>query len=51
MDQSAGGTWKWVFEYFEIQKWMLQAVREGKVDEKKCDHLSSFHDPFLSYGP
>ena len=35
MDQSGGGgTWKWVFEYFEIQKWMLHAVRGGKVDEK-----------------
>ena len=22
------------FEYFQIQKWMLQTVRTGKVDEK-----------------
>ena len=38
------------FEYFQIQKWMLQTVRGEKIDEKRS-HLSSFHVPFLSYGP
>ena len=30
---------------------MLQTVVAEKVDEKKCGNLSSFHAPFLSYGP
>ena len=38
------------FEYFQIQKWMLQTVRGEKTDEKRS-HLSSFHVSFLSYGP
>ena len=31
------------FDYFQIQKWMLQTVRPEKEDEKKWGHLSSFH--------
>ena len=38
------------FDYFQIQKWMLQTVRVEKVDEKS-GRLSSFHVPLLSYGP
>ena len=30
------------FDYFQIQKWMLQTVRAEKVDEK-MGHLSSFN--------
>ena len=41
---------KMKFNYFQIQKWMLQTVKEEKVDEK-CGHLSSFHVSFLSYCP
>ena len=36
------------FKYFQVQKWMLQADRAEKVDEKR-GHLCSFHVPFLSY--
>ena len=39
------------FEYFQIQKWILQTVRSQKVDEKKWVHLYSFHVPFLNYDP
>ena len=35
------------FDYFQIQKLMLQTGRAEKVDEKWC-HLSSFHVSFLS---
>ena len=38
------------FEYFQIQEWMLQTVKAGKVD-KKWGHLPSLHIPFLRYGP
>ena len=42
------------FDYFQIQKWILQTVRAEKVDEKKnkkkCGQSSSFHVSFLSYG-
>ena len=38
------------FDYFQIQKLMLQTVTAEKVDEKKWRHLSSFRDSFLSYG-
>ena len=38
------------FKYFQIQKWMLQADRAEKIDEK-WGHLCSFHVPFLSYNP
>ena len=38
------------FEYFQIQKWMLQTVWAEKVDKKWRD-LSSFDVPILSYGP
>ena len=34
------------FEYFKIQKSMLQTVRVEKLDEKQ-GHLFSFHVPFL----
>ena len=30
---------------------MLQTVRAEKVHDKNGGHLSSFHIPFLSYGP
>ena len=33
MDQR-GDHMKMNFDYFQIQKWMLQTVRAGKVDEK-----------------
>ena len=39
------------FDYFQIQKGMLQIVRAEKVDGKKWGNLSSFHAPFLSDGP
>ena len=39
------------FDYFQIQKWMLQTVRVEKVDEKKWGHFSSFHVSLLSYDP
>ena len=29
-----GGTSKWDFDYFQVQKWMLHTVRAKKVDEK-----------------
>ena len=45
-----GDHMKMIFDYFQIQKWMLQTVQVEKVDEKK-DHLSSVHVSFLSYGP
>ena len=38
------------FDYFQIQKLMLQTVRAEKVDEKKLGHLSSFYVCFLSFG-
>ena len=38
------------FKYFQIQKWMLQAGRAEKVDEK-MGPLCSFHVSFLSYDP
>ena len=38
------------FEYFQIQKWMLQTVRAEKVYLKNGP-LSGFYIPFLSYGP
>ena len=38
------------FEYFQIQKLMLQTVKAENVD-KKLSLLSSFHVPLLSYGP
>ena len=46
MDQK-GTTWKWIFkwvknEYFQIQRWKIQAVRAEKVGEKIWCHLSSF---------
>ena len=40
---------KMYFDYFEMQKWMLQKPRVEKVVEKR-GHLSSFHVSFLSYG-
>ena len=49
MDQSEDRM-KMNFEYFQIQKWMLQTERAEKISEKKSDHLSSFHVPFLSHG-
>ena len=39
------------FKYLQIKNWMLQTLRMEKVDEEKRNHLSSFHVPFLSYGP
>ena len=50
MDQR-GDPMKINFEYFQIQKGMLQTVRTRKGDEKKWGHLPNFHVPFLSYGP
>ena len=50
MDQR-GDRMKMNFDYFQIQKWMLQTVWKEKVDDKKWGHLSSFHVFFLSYGP
>ena len=42
---------KITFDYFQIEKWILeQIVRAEKLDEKK-GYLSSFHVSFLSYGP
>ena len=38
------------FDYFQIQKWVLQTVRAEKVDETK-GHLSSFHVSFLGHCP
>ena len=48
-DQNAskGDHMKMNFDYFQIQKWMLQTVE--KVDEK-WGLLSSFQVSFLSYG-
>ena len=37
------------FEYFQVQKWMLE--KELKKYKKTCGHLSSSHVSFLSYGP
>ena len=34
MDQRGGHHMKMNFEYFQIQKWMLQTIRAEKVDEK-----------------
>ena len=34
MDQRMRGHLKMNFEYFQIQKWMLQTVRAEKLDEK-----------------
>ena len=39
-----GTTWKWILSFFKIRN-ELQTVRAEKVDEKKFDHLSSFHLP------
>ena len=30
------------FDYFQIQKWILQTVRAEKVDEKKKKKMRSF---------
>ena len=49
MDQR-GNHMKMNFEYFHIPKWILLTVRSEKADKKK-GYLSSFHVPFLSYGP
>ena len=52
MDQM-GDHIKMNFEYFQIQKWMLQTVRAEKIDEKNwviC-HYTYFHVSFFSYGP
>ena len=49
MDQR-GDQIKINFEYFQIQKWMLQTVRVEKVDKKMFSHLFSLYVPFLSYG-
>ena len=51
MDQT-GDHMKMNFEYFQIQKWMLQTVRAEKVDEKmsSLSSLSSSRVPFPSYG-
>ena len=38
------------FDFFQIQKWMLQTIRAEKL-VTKWGHLPSFHVPFLSYGP
>ena len=38
------------FDYFQLQKLILQTVTIKKVDEKR-GHLSGFHVSFLSYGP
>ena len=48
MDQR-GDHMKMNFGYFQKQKWMLQT--EWKKKMKKWDHLPSFHDSFMSYGP
>ena len=45
-----GTTWKWVLSIFNFRN-QWQTARSEKVDEKKWCHLSSFHVPFLSYGP
>ena len=46
MDQRQEDHMKMNFEYFQIQKWILQTVRVEKVDEK-----NSFHIFFVIYGP
>ena len=48
--EQRGNYMKIFFDYFQIQKWMLQTVRAEKVD-KKWSYLSSFHVSFLRYGP
>ena len=44
-----GAHMKMNFDYFQIQKRMLQTVKLENVDEK-WDNLPSFHVCFLSYG-
>ena len=38
------------FKYFQIEKWMLQTVREEKVDKKLRPRVW-FHVLFVSCGP
>ena len=50
MDQS-GDHMKMNFDYFQIQKWILQTVRAEEATDKKWGHLPSFHVSFLNYSP